>query len=308
MDNEIILAQWPFGRACARNLVLLRAYIEHRLVVGKSADAFSHAPWSQNQHDPTWQAICHYYGAIIRAQIEGEPRCKSMEPIGAAIERGAVLPGFVYPEDCHKARSRRLLKPMSVLLRIGDAVEFYGRPPLDLTSPPLSQGGFLHHLRSTTPAQVIRLVRKKARRQGNILCLDDGQFVFGIRPLGDDETESCIVRQDDDFRNELFEFWLRDIARRIKPRDVVLADGTVINAFDTIESCLKQHPHWPEAWYLVLSAVDQRLWPDRFKDLVFEKLRKAVGNGPEWVEGFLRRNLNEVQRMQLPADLFILLI
>ena len=305
MKHEIIFEKLPSGRFYAKQLVVLRSFIEHKLLA--NVDTI----WDYESDDPTWQAICRYYSLIIRAQVNTDAVFSHLRPAMMSVGAGAIIAGLEYPtiwRMCIQSESLQSpfiafaagcqsLSPSIVMTMIADSVKAHGFP---CSGGRISLGleGLRRHLGSTTPGAGLRLTTKMDAWVNTTLCLDDGQFVSGLCPSTEMSAANAIPEVDE-VQKRLFARWLRDSVLGIGLRDVIAPDGGVsIKAVEKMAEMLQYMPLTSENVYLILSAIADRIWDPE----MLQPLTAALLTEPTAIND-LTRKLPENLKLVLPPEI-----
>jgi hypothetical protein len=282
-DREIVLCWPPYGRSYAKQLVLLRSFIEHSL--------FANEEWCWNneiEKDPVWQAIYHFTSLVVRAYVDSTPNHAIFSPVVPFLAGGKHLPSYLgYPSNWVSCRHEGSLLPSAAIGEIIGCCQDHGIPVMPEPISPLPLTEFEKYLRDHTPREKDILLKHQQWRGDSFICLDDGQFVFGTICKSPDETEGD-QPESTTFRTEVCRLWLRDVVRGIPLRNIVTASGHTMEAAKTLATWLPSN-FTEEVCFLVLSAVAKRLWPAELGEFAWNFLIARAEKDRTRVESFLRR-------------------
>ena len=173
-----------------------------------------------------------------------------------------------------------------VFASITDCIHFYGNPqggggfPLPLT-------GFDQHMAKTKPSNSIHLVMKRTINGDNVITLDDGRFLSGIRP-GNSLPDLTHKIEYALLTRRVWKRWFRDSVQGIGLRDVVAPEGHVIFPKTAMVDLIQVQTLNCEHCYLVLSAVANGLWDSKFAEFAIARLLCVETKSPNTIDRFVK--------------------
>ena len=279
-------------------------FTEHRLVADDKANReFKFCP-----RDPTWQALCHYYSAVLREGVKCGFTNFDYRSAITKIAAGTVMaePGgggpFPYPSSWNDLQYLETLAPSALFALLTVAID-EGELSRPKASPhALSMGNFKAQM-NMPPGPNLTVAEVTSRQDGNpFFILDDGCLMSGLAscerldpgslsgtevtlrmvrlelPTNRDSLMSFFTdKKNEDVFVKLWVRWLRDSVIKRGVRDVVCAGVQVpwreIFAVK-FPACIKT----PEQAFVILNALLRGLWPKDIGQSFLDHLHSQFEN------------------------------